>query len=119
VVSGLVNVSFGMSRRSGTDDAITPAALDMDNVENAIPKRGSNDDHPVGSRTVVKVDGGRVSEDGGSFREGNAVPAEVRQSFLVVPFEIAFDDCRHDIDEYGLRPILGQARLTVRLTYRR
>ena len=35
--------------------------------------------------------------------------AEIRQSFLVVPVEITFDDCRHGIVEYGLRPILGQA----------
>ena len=41
---------------------------------------------------------------------------EVRQSFLVVPLEITFDDCRHGIPEYGLHPILGQAWFAVRLT---
>ena len=35
--------------------------------------------------------------------------AEIRQGFLIVPFEITFDDCRHGITEYGLHPILGQA----------
>jgi len=37
------------------------------------------------------------------------VLVEVRQSFLVVPLEITFDDCRHGIFEYGLHPIFGQA----------
>jgi len=37
------------------------------------------------------------------------VLVEVRLSFLVVPFEITFDDGRHDMVEYGPQPIVGQA----------
>jgi hypothetical protein len=89
VVSGLVDVSFDSGGWSCTDDAISSASLDVHDIKNSIAQRGSNDNHPVGSGAVVKVNRGRIGEDGGSFWEGNAVLVEIRQSLFVVPFEIA------------------------------
>jgi hypothetical protein len=78
-------------------------------VQDAVPQRGPNNDHSVGAGSVVKVDCRWVGENGGRFREGNAVLLEVRPSLLVVPLEIAFNDGSHCMNQYGLRPIFGQA----------
>jgi hypothetical protein len=109
VFSGFVDISLGTRRRARADDAITATALDMHDGENSVAQRGSNDDHPVGPGAIVKVHSSRVSEDGGCFWEGNPVHFEILTSLLVIPLEIAFDDCSHSMHEYGLYPIRGQA----------
>ncbi len=69
MVSGFIDVSFGTIRGSSADDAIARASLNMNNVQDAIAQRGSNNDHSVGTGAVIKVDGGGVGENGGSFGE--------------------------------------------------
>jgi hypothetical protein len=78
MVSGFVDVSLNTRGWSCADDAITLASLDMDNVEHAISQRGSDNDHPVGAGAIIEVDGSWIREDGGRFRERNAVFFEVR-----------------------------------------
>jgi hypothetical protein len=85
VLSSFINVTFGPTGAPGADDAIPPTTLDMNNVQDSIAKGGSDDDHAVGSGTVIKIDSSWVGEDSGCFGEGNAVFLEVRPSFLVVP----------------------------------
>lgn len=69
MLSGFIDISLDPSRTSSADDAIAWAPLDMNNVKHAIAQRSSNDDHSIGTRAVIKVDGGRIGEDGGRFGE--------------------------------------------------
>lgn len=106
--SRFIDVSFHASGRTCAYDAVPSTSLDVNDVEEAIAQRCADDDHAVGSRPIIKVNSSGIGENGGCLGERNAVLLEIGSSLLAVPLEVALDDGRHSMFQYGLNPILGQ-----------